>query len=387
MDHLPTPTATELRIISVPLLEPDSQWHYPAHPQGFEFFEEFPASHGFQIEDLASRAVTSCRHASFLQTWAFFGLLREVFSIEGYCFDPNDFKHTTDLGSGITTKALTRYTWYWQAARAHYDQDRLRMIDATVDRCLGLIHGVISITNQTMGSLPDTEDDVDPSSWSPTVRVIYSVALLGDYLTHARRRLRLYTPGPALSWNFVPLEKFMKHGGWCDGELSRLPTHCNLSSRLFLAGIDRNGLGKDHGKCNAEVGCLAHQLDYKTYRTSHRTGCSRKACPERGPSVPRIVAAIQKGGSAAVDASGVTNGQDPRVVQVGGIGGTQTRYVAISHVWSDGLGNPWSNRLCSCQLNHIQALVNGLYPLDQAPVPFWIDSLVIPVGRRHVHDR
>ncbi|KAH9225188.1 hypothetical protein K456DRAFT_44103 [Colletotrichum gloeosporioides 23] len=99
------------------------------------------------------------------------------------------------------------------------------------------------------------------------------------------------------------------------------------------------------------------------------------------------MAAIQKGGSAAVDASGVANGQDPRIVQVGGTGGTQTRYVAISHVWSDGLGNPWSNRLCSSQLNHIQALVNGLYPLDQAPVPFWIDSLGIPVGRRHVRDR
>lgn len=30
-----------------------------------------------------------------------------------------------------------------------------------------------------------------------------------------------------------------------------------------------------------------------------------------------------------------------------------TRYVAISHVWADGLGNPMGNSLPTCQLSYI----------------------------------
>ncbi|OJJ63386.1 hypothetical protein ASPSYDRAFT_53088 [Aspergillus sydowii CBS 593.65] len=57
-------------------------------------------------------------------------------------------------------------------------------------------------------------------------------------------------------------------------------------------------------------------------------------------------------------------------------------YVTISHVWSDGLGNPHDNELPYCQLVYIQGLVNVLYPESQRPVKFWLDTLCIPVGTR-----
>ena len=52
--------------------------------------------------------------------------------------------------------------------------------------------------------------------------------------------------------------------------------------------------------------------------------------------------------------------------------------VAISHVWSDGLGNPVKNELPTCQLSRLQSLVNALYEENQQPIPFWIDTLMIP---------
>ena len=55
------------------------------------------------------------------------------------------------------------------------------------------------------------------------------------------------------------------------------------------------------------------------------------------------------------------------------------RYVAISHVRSQGLGNSFSNSLPMCQISRLQSLVDRLYPKISGPVPFWIDTLFIPL--------
>ncbi|KAK9793520.1 hypothetical protein SCARD494_06104 [Seiridium cardinale] len=55
------------------------------------------------------------------------------------------------------------------------------------------------------------------------------------------------------------------------------------------------------------------------------------------------------------------------------------RYVAISHVWRGGLGNPSMNSLPACQLGRIQDLVNRLYGSRDSPVPLWIDTLCVPL--------
>ena len=54
-------------------------------------------------------------------------------------------------------------------------------------------------------------------------------------------------------------------------------------------------------------------------------------------------------------------------------------YIAISHVWSDGLGNPHENRLPRCQLDRIQHMVNQLWSPAIYVIPFWIDTLCVPL--------
>ncbi len=55
------------------------------------------------------------------------------------------------------------------------------------------------------------------------------------------------------------------------------------------------------------------------------------------------------------------------------------KYVAISHVWADGRGNAKENSLPRCQLRYIQNAVNELYESRHHPVPFWIDTLCVPL--------
>lgn len=54
-------------------------------------------------------------------------------------------------------------------------------------------------------------------------------------------------------------------------------------------------------------------------------------------------------------------------------------YVAISHVWAQGLGNRDINALPLCQLRRIQGFVNLMVPENQRPMPFWIDTICVPL--------
>lgn len=55
------------------------------------------------------------------------------------------------------------------------------------------------------------------------------------------------------------------------------------------------------------------------------------------------------------------------------------RYVAVSHVWSDLMGNRSASALPGCTLRSLQDRVNKLYGSSDSPVPFWIDTLSCPV--------
>ena len=65
------------------------------------------------------------------------------------------------------------------------------------------------------------------------------------------------------------------------------------------------------------------------------------------------------------------------------------RYMAVSHVWSDGLGNETSNRLPSCQLLRLRSFAShlrrvhipwGQDAIDDSPLYLWIDTLCCPVA-------
>lgn len=83
---------------------------------------------------------------------------------------------------------------------------------------------------------------------------------------------------------------------------------------------------------------------------------------------------------------------------------SSTKYIAISHVWADGLGNPRGNALPQCQLQRIQDFVDkcpmpsndfnvwphtrptikyldpGSFFRTSKPTLFWIDTLCVPVA-------
>jgi hypothetical protein len=59
-------------------------------------------------------------------------------------------------------------------------------------------------------------------------------------------------------------------------------------------------------------------------------------------------------------------------------------FVAISHVWSDGLGNNEKNAIPRCQFDRLSDLASRLF--DGQPQPFWLDTLCFPLGPQDIYD-
>jgi len=70
-----------------------------------------------------------------------------------------------------------------------------------------------------------------------------------------------------------------------------------------------------------------------------------------------------------------------------GAAGDAVPYVCISHVWSDGLGNPRGNEMNACQLDRVKQVVNRLYDdklnENQDPILWWLDTLCVPKGEAY----
>lgn len=158
--------------------------------------------------------------------------------------------------------------------------------------------------------------------------------------------------------------------------------YCGPSGLYYLSTWDRVILKKDHSRCEGSRSCQAHQLNPKTYKTQHVTGCL--GCEEYGFS-SQVICKILIPDRTVIPIVTVDFRRRNAPLEILAADITRVEnvplYVAISHVWSDGKGNLHRNFLPSCQLQRMQDCANALYPLDRHPVPFWMDTLCVPVGR------
>ncbi|KAL4969614.1 uncharacterized protein BDV14DRAFT_164865 [Aspergillus stella-maris] len=396
MDHIPQIQSSSLSTahLTIPLLDKSRKWVYPSRSQGLEYFQSFPSKHGFEIPTSGSSPLDGTTPPlAFLQSWLYFGLLAEAFGTDEMAFNPEHFlarDPSEAMDPIITTKELTRYIWYWAASVAHGTRDWIDEHSANLDRCVELTNTVVNALAAQSAQDPSGKR-TDGESWSTQTATLFSIITLVEYLRRARIDINIYTYEvnlPVLEWYFPALDIALKEAGWCAAEIAKLKRETDCSTRFYLSRIDRTGLGKDHSQCTAFGGCMAHQIYEPSYRTRHRPDCKGdEMCWSLGPKVEDVVKVIGDGGYPLVNLH--ENGREVEVCAAGK-GSDDPIYVTISHVWSDGLGNPHDNTIPYCQIAYIQGLVDLLYsdsnPNEDSsaestsPVKFWLDTLCIPVA-------
>jgi hypothetical protein len=316
---------------------------------------------------------TSSKSLAYVQAWLFFALLEDISKICGVQFDSSEFvDHTLKDGKFITMQHLRKYIWYWIGAEHPKTIDQRKADLSRFTKNLAIVNKTAFVLENEFKTTPNADI------------VMLSIIILADSLHYTSHQI--FQMGPikrTLKWGLPQLgDKLLVDSGWCIGELSSLITHCPPSVLLYLSAIDRRRKDKDHSKCSRSQGCLVNRLDVRTYVPSHAQDCHTRNCEFIEAPVRSIRQVLEKGGIPLVKIS-PRPGSGEYSIEVStfvlGDRHHMPPYVAISHVWSDGMGNPRINALRSCQLRRIQRRVNQLYGWSDQNHPFWMDTLCVPL--------
>ncbi|PYI07807.1 hypothetical protein BO78DRAFT_428660 [Aspergillus sclerotiicarbonarius CBS 121057] len=184
----------------------------------------------------------------------------------------------------------------------------------------------------------------------------------------------------------------LRQRGWCPFDILPMIKQFNVSALMFMVNIMRPNPEQKHRMINitnrkkaapsgkrlcSPLSCQHRQLSDDTYQTRHVDGCL--GCEDivadpttilRRGTFPLIV---------AIDA----DSNDTEVLFVAAE--QNTPYIAISHVWSDGLGNLQRNALPKCQLLRLSDMIRKLSGKAAGAVLFWFDTLCVPPDSAEQH--
>lgn len=415
MEHLGRPSAQATRVAGNMLVTKDN-----AHSFNIRFFHDkgrdyrrsrFP---DFSLEE-AMNADCNEAVASYIQSWLYFGLLNEIFlHICGIDFDWGELVRVEGgcNYSVINTEKLDMFIYLWHVREADASAtEKFKRLDR-ITRLLIKADNIVSLMQDALPRGVPAEmnlDDPGAPGYPIMAAVILSVKVLGMTLCEAL---------PTVYSNFMPrpgaeyeplycidtastyekllkkvefhssytrdpiVSELLKRAGYCPYQVATCDrdyrSQGNLGLRWFLTFLNRRGIPGDHSSCTTRK-CVGYHVDEKTYETKHyldRDCDCQTISLSHGYERNMVLDCIQQGGTPLirVDSPGI------RIFRMGiAAEGPAPPYVAISHVWSEGMGNPRENALPECQLRVLQYAADSSCP-GMNNVHFWIDTLCIPVG-------
>jgi hypothetical protein len=201
--------------------------------------------------------------------------------------------------------------------------------------------------------------------------IALSCALLGEAL--ALTNATLFDTSPSMSWSSgdLFLER-LEMDGWCPFIVSGINESSRLGTLYYCATLGGPKVKLNHGRCT-------EKLCYHTLNIQARHFMQDCACSMLKPQVEEVASAIRRNQTPILR---YWKGGHTDTLETGEASNS-TAYVAISHVWSDGLGNPKGNQMNVCQLKRVQIAVDRLYqqPDDHKDSRWWwLDTLCVPKG-------
>lgn len=175
---------------------------------------------------------------------------------------------------------------------------------------------------------------------------------------------------PATQRFIISCQTRMKEAGWCLNVVSSqfLPRIHEpiLSNFIRMEPFIRQTIG-EHTGCS-QIACTFYTIDSSLYRPHHTQSCT--GCSFMKPPAGDVEAVL-----AAGDIPILLFDFENHNLMVASTS-TGIPYVAISHVWADGLGSTTEVGLPTCQVLRILGRTFPLLP--ESGGAFWVDSLCVP---------
>lgn len=188
-------------------------------------------------------------------------------------------------------------------------------------------------------------------------------------------------PGP--SQDCLRMALLQSSQEWCPHQVDALCTTLSYTALAYLTGFPRmQRPGIDHTECHEHRACVAYNIDLGVkVQTSHTSQCEDPTtCQNVEAPREERVRILQGGGIPVLRCSKDKKGQiDLRFVSAS----PDLNYVAVSHLWADGLGNTFDNSLPQCQLSElikaVKAANSSYRPVGgNSATLLWLDVYCVP---------
>jgi Heterokaryon incompatibility protein (HET) len=369
----------------VPYLLPQLENHSANFTYDNEGFLGFPTRKGFnkilfskkqEPEFLQGRSVLEA--AAFLQEWLFFGFLSDVLKVHVL---KSQFLRDTVGQLSISLDALGSHITAWQNRINRLD-DNERYIE--VQRIDMIFQEFTELANYC---LTDTGSACAICPLAKYPEISNNIILTAEILTYWKGPLFPKSQPFKLGFSAListSMRELVDQGGWCPTDISMINAQFSANAAYFAIRLGPFQSRRDHSACTADE-CKWHNLP--DYESHHLANCdcsdrSKKAHvnfpaedikPLLGDRRFPLITVHSIGKTCKVQMQSAKNPET-----------SYKKYVAISHVFADGLGNEHENALPACQLKRLQRMVDALYDnqsdCPDSPLPFWFDTFCIPQG-------
>ena len=402
MDHLRTISKPKYQPIQVPCLG--------LVPYDGLDFDTYPTRRGWNIDLLFAGDYSEhpdAEASEMLQDWLYFGTLQDILK-QDEIKDRYTSWDPVGQANVVTTSHLKQDFHNHLTGiheRAIKDKEGMGLaMDAVwhIEMRLSVLSTFCNMNSTTNAAVMS-----ERSRWPLSAEIDLSLRVLGEYIA-SYTYLYLHQ----LTWHVggltrTPLFPFrgsqlaqtrMLESGWCPSDVTMLSEQMSASSLLYASCLYRQESGQSHLKCSEYI-CLASQINESTYRSKHVIPTCQY--DHMGPEIEEIISIIKDNGIPLVRISTGTKNGEPKVSVERAE--RNIDYIAISHVWSDGLGNSTSNTLPTCQLRRILEMITEISREDGRllgslnkghfrsfwsqfkgqSMPVWLDTLCIPVRDEH----
>lgn len=210
----------------------------------------------------------------------------------------------------------------------------------------------------------------------------------------------------------LPLTRARKRAfvdlAWCPHQVQTIWNDYPCIVGLYLLSFVRKcGHHRDHSPCLQRTTCVANaprSMEDRVHHVNEGCTCSPVAVDEK-----QIASFIEAGAVPVISAARMDEACEHKAEVIKRA--ANTRYIAISHVWSDGLGNPSQNALSQCVFNllkhRLKTMPKSFNPeqfeafgikvdwprqsfvrSDSSSIPpFWMDVFSVPVSDKYLLQR
>ena len=330
----------------------------------------FPERMGRDKDDLYathadSESIISVKR-SLLQAWLFFGLLIDFLDQD---VDQETFVEYRNGQRVVAWKRVLEQLSIWTR--------KVQSSDGVSNKRLKLHLDALSReARQHVRSFCNSTFDETASPLQDDVSL--SILLLASLLELAKANVSAHLPIPLRIQAMPPksLLATLSNQNWCPSDIARMrSTLGSLLATYYLSLIGPSRPELQHSNCDTRR-CKSYQVKEESYQQRHAAEC---ACHNMMQlDIDHISSLILK--NEVPLALAQTPQFDRFGLELVTLAERTTGFVAISHVWSDGLGNPMDNSLPRCQVQRLQHWCDELFPYRPTgqSIPFWMDTLCIP---------